>query len=50
MAKGLEAAEQVGQRLAEAELHRLKGELLLIKDVGNVAEAPAPPGTSVLWA
>jgi predicted ATPase len=39
VAKGLATAERTGQRVAEAELHRLKGELLMIKDLGNVAEA-----------
>jgi len=39
VAKGLATAEQTGLRVGEAELHRLKGELLLIKDPGNVAEA-----------
>jgi predicted ATPase len=39
VARGLASAEQTGLRLAEAELHRLKGELLMIKDLGNVAEA-----------
>jgi class 3 adenylate cyclase/tetratricopeptide (TPR) repeat protein len=39
VAKGLATAEQTGMRVAEAELHRLKGELLMIKDLGNVAEA-----------
>jgi tetratricopeptide (TPR) repeat protein len=37
--KGLATAEQTGQTVAESELHRLKGELLLIKDLGNGAEA-----------
>ena len=38
--KGLAAAEQTGlRRISEAELHRIKAELLMIKDVGNVAEA-----------
>ena len=39
VAKGLATAEQMGLRVAEAELHRIKGELLLIKDAGNLAEA-----------
>jgi class 3 adenylate cyclase/tetratricopeptide (TPR) repeat protein len=39
VAKGFAAAEQTGLRLAEAELHRLKGELLMIKDAGNVTQA-----------
>jgi predicted ATPase len=37
--EGLVTAEQTGVRLAEEELHRIKGELLMIKDPGNVAEA-----------
>ncbi len=39
MAKELATAERIGPRVAEAELHRLKGELLMIKDLGAVAEA-----------
>jgi class 3 adenylate cyclase/tetratricopeptide (TPR) repeat protein len=39
VAKGLATAEQTGHRVAEAELHRLKGELLMIKDPGNAVEA-----------
>jgi len=39
VAKGLATAEQTGLRMAEAELHRLKGELLMIKDTGDVIEA-----------
>jgi predicted ATPase len=39
VAQGLATAEQTGLRVAEAELHRLKGELLMIKDPGNVVEA-----------
>jgi class 3 adenylate cyclase/tetratricopeptide (TPR) repeat protein/ribosomal protein L40E len=39
VAKGLATADQFGIRVAEAELHRLKGELLLIKDPLNMAEA-----------
>jgi tetratricopeptide (TPR) repeat protein len=38
LAKGLATAEQNGERLAEAELHRLKGELLMIEDPGNLVE------------
>jgi predicted ATPase len=38
--KGLAAAEQTGLgRISEAELHRIKGGLLLMKDVAKVAEA-----------
>jgi predicted ATPase len=36
--KGLATAEQTGQRVAEAELHRLKGELLIINDPDNLTE------------
>ena len=36
--KGLTTAEQTGLRATEAELHRLKGELLLIKGPGNEVE------------
>ena len=39
VAEGLATAEQAGLRVNEAELHRLKGELLMIKDLGNVVEA-----------
>jgi tetratricopeptide (TPR) repeat protein len=39
VAKGLAIAEQTGQRAAEAELHRLKGELLMATDAGNLADA-----------
>jgi class 3 adenylate cyclase/tetratricopeptide (TPR) repeat protein len=38
VAKGLATAEQTGLSLAEAELYRIKGELLMIKDHGNVVE------------
>jgi predicted ATPase len=37
--EGLQAAEETSERVAEAELYRLKGELLVIKDSGVVAEA-----------
>jgi class 3 adenylate cyclase/tetratricopeptide (TPR) repeat protein len=39
VAKGLATAEQTGLRVAEAELHRLKGELLMVKHPGSDAEA-----------
>ena len=39
VAQGLATAEQIGLRVEEAELHRLKGDLLMIKDLGKVAEA-----------
>jgi class 3 adenylate cyclase len=38
VAEGLAMAEQTGQRVVEAELHRLKGELLMIKAPGNMVE------------
>jgi class 3 adenylate cyclase/tetratricopeptide (TPR) repeat protein len=37
--KGLATAERTGLRLGEAELYRLKGDLLMIKNAGNVVEA-----------
>jgi len=37
--KGLATAEQTGLRVVEAELHRLKGELRMIKNAGDVVEA-----------
>jgi len=39
VAKCQATAEQTGHKMADAELHRVKGELLMIKDPGNVAEA-----------
>jgi class 3 adenylate cyclase/predicted ATPase len=39
LAQALEAVELQGQRYWEAEIHRLKGELLLKKDAGSSAEA-----------
>ena len=39
VARGLATAEQTGLRVVEAELHRLKGELLLLQDSGSSAEA-----------
>jgi tetratricopeptide (TPR) repeat protein len=47
VAEGLARAEQTGQRLAEAELHRLKGELLTIKDPGNAVEAESCLRTAI---
>ena len=38
VAKGLATAEQTGQRIVEAELYRLKGELVMIRDSGNELE------------
>jgi predicted ATPase len=37
--EGLATAEQTGQSAMESELHRLKAELLMIKDPGNIAES-----------
>jgi class 3 adenylate cyclase/tetratricopeptide (TPR) repeat protein len=39
VAKGLATAEQTGIRVAEAELHSIKGDLLLATDLSNLAEA-----------
>jgi predicted ATPase len=39
VAQGLTTAEQTGLRAVAAELYRLKGELLMIKDPGNVLES-----------
>ena len=36
--EGLATAKQTGLRLVEAELHRIRGELLMMKDPGNGAE------------
>jgi predicted ATPase/class 3 adenylate cyclase len=38
VARGLEVAEETGERIAETELHRLKGELLLLHDPANEEE------------
>ena len=38
IAEGLATAEQTGRTVAEAELHRIKGELLMIKEPGNLVE------------
>jgi predicted ATPase len=47
VAKGLATAEQTGLRLVEAELHRLNGELLMIKDRSNAAEAERSLRTAI---
>jgi class 3 adenylate cyclase/tetratricopeptide (TPR) repeat protein len=39
VAKGLAAVDETGIRLAEAELQRLKGEFLMIKDTGDMGDA-----------
>ncbi len=38
VAEGLTTSEQTGQSAHDAELHRIKGELLMIKDRGNQAQ------------
>ena len=47
VAQGLATAEQTGQRVVEAELHRIKGELLLVTDLGKVAEAESCLRTAI---
>ena len=47
VAKGQATAEQTGHRMAEAELHRVKGELIMIRDPGNVAEAERSLRTAI---
>jgi len=47
VAQGLAGGEQTGQRLAEAELYRLRGELLMIKDPGNVVESERSLRTAI---
>jgi predicted ATPase len=47
VAQGLAGGEQTGQRLAEAELYRLRGELLMIKDPGNVVEGERSLRTAI---
>jgi predicted ATPase len=39
VAKGLAEVERTGERLSEAELHRLKGELVMMQDPSAEAEA-----------
>ena len=39
VAKGLATADKFGLRVAEGELYRLKGDLLIVKDSENLAEA-----------
>jgi DNA-binding winged helix-turn-helix (wHTH) protein/predicted ATPase len=41
VAEGLEVAEKQGEHLYDAELYRLKGELLLTEDVSNASKAEA---------
>jgi predicted ATPase len=38
VAKGLATAERIGMKLADAELYRVKGELLIVKDAGKAVE------------
>ena len=47
VSQGLATAEQTGQRAVEAELHRVKGELLMIKEPGNVADAERSLRTAI---
>jgi tetratricopeptide (TPR) repeat protein len=47
VATGLATAEQTGVRMAEAELYRVKGEFLMIKDPGTVAEAERSLRTAI---
>ncbi len=46
VARGLEIADQTGLRVAEPELYRVKGELM-IKDPGNAAEAERSLRTAI---
>ena len=39
LAEGMTLIEDSGERMYEAELHRLKGELLLMQDAANTVEA-----------
>jgi predicted ATPase len=48
--KGLATAKQTGVSLAEAELHRVKGELLMATDLGNAAEAERYLRTAIDFA
>jgi predicted ATPase len=45
--KGQSAADQTGIRVAEAELQRVKGELLMIKDTGDMVEAECSLRTAI---
>jgi tetratricopeptide (TPR) repeat protein len=47
VAKGLATAEQTDLRAAEAELYRIKGDLLVATDWGNVAEAERSLRTAI---
>jgi adenylate cyclase len=47
VAKGLVRTEQTGLRLTEAELYRLKGDLLIVKDQGNAAAAERSLRTAI---
>jgi predicted ATPase len=47
VAQGLMTAEQTGLKIAEAELHRLKGELMLLKEPGREADAEICFRTSI---
>jgi predicted ATPase len=45
--EGLATAEETGLRFFQAELHRIEGELLMIKDPGNVADAERCLGVAI---
>jgi class 3 adenylate cyclase/predicted ATPase len=47
VAKGQATVEQTGHRTAEAELHRVKGDLLMIKDRGNSTEVESCLRTAI---
>jgi predicted ATPase len=48
LAEALATAHNTGERWWEAELHRLKGELLLIQAAGKGDSPPAPPETAMV--
>ena len=47
LAEGMTLIEDSGERMYEAELHRLKGELLLMQDAGNTEEAERCLSTAI---
>ena len=47
VAEGLAIVEQTGQRVDEAELHRLKGELMMIMNPGNQVEVEKSLRTAI---
>jgi predicted ATPase len=44
--EALALVEATGERFYEAELHRLRGELLLLREVGEVRPSPAEPAAA----